>query len=346
MRLPSCVVAACLLAVPSFAAAEPVADFSRGKQLNVIIRAAPGGNYDQYLRLLARHFVDHVPGNPTAVPMNMPGGGGLTALNYTENVAPHDGTVITMVTQTTPMDQALGLDKNLKVDMRKLGWLGNMSDENSFLVTKAESATKNLEDAKLRETPLSATGAGGSEVVLVQIFNNVLGTRFKNILGYRSSPEMDLAMQRGETEGRITTNLRTLFATTNRSDYHVIIQAGVKKDPKYPNVPLLRELGQNKDDKLALDFISEVIALARPVATNSGVPPERVAALRRAFDETMKDPAFLAEAKQQDLDVSPWTGQELERVVNDILDTPAPIKERVRGAIQTSPAGEQRQGAK
>jgi tripartite-type tricarboxylate transporter receptor subunit TctC len=346
MRIPFCVAAACFLAAPSLASAEPVADFYRGKQLSVIIRAAPGGNYDQYLRLLARHFVRHVPGNPTAVPMNMPGGGGLTALNYTENVAPHDGTAITMVTQTTPMDQALGLDKNLKVDMRRLNWLGNMSDENTFLVTKAESATKTLEDAKLREATLSATGAGGSEVILVQVLNNVLGTKFKNILGYRSSPEMNLAMQRGETEGRVTTNLRALFATTDRSDYHVIVQAGIKKDPNYPNVPLLGELGRNDDDRLALAFISRVMALARPVATNSDVPPERLAALRGAFDETMRDPEFLAEAKLQDLDVSPWTGPELERIVKDILDTPAPIKERIRQALQSSPAGEQKRGEK
>ena len=342
MRLAFCLTAACLLVAPACAAADPVADFYRGKQLNVIIRAAPGGNYDQYLRLLSRHFVRHVPGNPTAVPMNMPGGGGLTALNYVENVAPHDGTVITMVTQTTPMDQALGLDRNLKVDMRKLGWIGNVSDENMFLVTNAGSPTKSLDDAKTRETALSATGAGGTEVILVQVLNNVLGTRFKNILGYRSGPEMNLAMQRGETEGRVTTNLRALFATTNRSDYNIPLQIGMKKDKENPKVPLLRELGTNPDDTLALDFISRVMSLARPVATNSDVPPERVAALRRAFEETMKDPEFLAESKMQDLDVSPWTGDELERVVSDVLTTPASIKDRIRQAIQTAPGEEKK----
>src|SRR5262245_46576753 len=152
-----------VVAGPTGSLADPVADFYRGKQLKVIIRAGPGGNYDLYLRLLARHIVRFIPGNPTAVPMNMPGGGGLTALNYFDKVAPHDGTALTMVTQTQPMEQALGLDRS-KIDMRALNWIGNMSDENLFVVTRRASSTRTLEDARQRETTLAATGAGGSEV--------------------------------------------------------------------------------------------------------------------------------------------------------------------------------------
>ncbi len=128
MRIRCLLATAFLLGLPSIAVADPIAEFYEGKQIRFIIRAAPGGNYDLYMRLLARHIVRFIPGKPAAVPVNMPGGGGLTALNYTVNVAPHDGTVLTMVTQTTPMDQALGLDKNLKIDMRTLRWIGNMSD--------------------------------------------------------------------------------------------------------------------------------------------------------------------------------------------------------------------------
>jgi tripartite-type tricarboxylate transporter receptor subunit TctC len=317
------------------AAADPISDFYRRKQLKIVIRAAPGGNYDLYLRLLARHIVRYIPGNPTALPMNMPGGGGLTALNYAVNVAPHDGTVITMVTQTTPMDQALGLDKNLKVDMRRLNWLGNMSDENMFLVTTKASPTRTLADARRRETPLAATGAGGVEVMMVSVLNNVLGTKFKNVLGYRSSPEMNLAMERGEAEGRMTTNLRALFAGApgGAADFNVVIQAGMKKSPDELKVPLMREETRDENEKLVLDFFSRVLALARPVATNDDVPVERVAALRRAFDATMADPAFLAEAKQQDLDISSWKGDELQRVVTGIVDTPAPLLARIRQVI-------------
>ncbi len=227
-----------------------------------------------------------------------------------------------MVTQTQPMDQALGLDKS-KIDMRTLNWIGNMSDENLFLVTRRSSATKTLDDAKQRETTLAATGAGGSEVMLVSILNQFLGTRFKNIIGYRNSPEMNLAMERGETEGRITTNLRALFASQRRTAPPASTSSfrpACRKDKDQPNVPLLRNLARSPNDKLVFDFISRTMALARPVATNDNVPPERVEALRRAFDATMKDADFLAEAKQQDLDISPWTGEELQKTVVEIVN--------------------------
>jgi tripartite-type tricarboxylate transporter receptor subunit TctC len=337
MRAPGLIAVAALLLLPTPLHAEATTDFYAGKQLRFIIRAAPGGNYDLYMRTLARHMVKYIPGKPEAVPVNMPGGGGLTALNYTVNVAPHDGTVLTMVTQTTPMDQALGRDKALTIDMRKLNWIGNISDENLFLVTTRASATKSLADATKRVTPLAATGAGGVEVILASALNSALDTKFRNILGYRSGPEMNLAMQRGEAEGRTTTNLRALFAASPKgaADFNVIVQAGLRKAPDHPDVPLMRELARNADQKVVLDFISRTLSLGRPVATNQNVPQERVAILRKAFDAAVRDPEFLAEARKQDLDISPWTGAELQQVVVDIVDTPADALARIRRAIES-----------
>ena len=160
-------MATALFLAPTCALADAIADFYKDKKVQFIIRAAPGGNYDLYLRLLARHMMRHIPGNPTALPVNMPGGGGRTALNFFDQVAPHDGTALTMVTQTVPMDQALRFDPNLKTDMRKLNWLGNMSDENMFLVMTRKAATQSLQDATRRDTILASTGTGGSEVFLV-----------------------------------------------------------------------------------------------------------------------------------------------------------------------------------
>jgi tripartite-type tricarboxylate transporter receptor subunit TctC len=336
MRFVRMIAFGIALFAPVLAVADSVADFYAGKQISFIIRAAPGGNYDLYLRTLARHMMRHIPGSPTAVPMNLPGGGGLTALNYFDKVAPQDGTAITMVTQTAPMDQVLGLDKS-KIDMGKLNWLGNMSDENLFLVTTRASATKTISDAKARETPVAATGAGGTEGILASIMNAVIGTRLKNIFGYRSGPEMTLALQRGEAEARWTTNLRSLFAgaPSGAAGFNVVLQVGLKADASYPKVPLLRELGSDPSGTVVLDFISRVMALARPVATTAATPPDRVAALRRAFDATMKDPEFLADAKRQDLSISPWTGSELQKVVADILATPAPVRDRIKQAIQS-----------
>jgi tripartite-type tricarboxylate transporter receptor subunit TctC len=340
--------------VSSLAAADEIADFYRGKELQIIIRANPGGNYDTYSRLLGRHIVKHIPGNPTAVPRNMPGGGGLTALNYVTNVAPKDGTVLTMVTASMPMDQALGRNKRLTTDMRKLNWLGNMSDENLFLVTTSKSPAKTLDDVKRRETAMAATGSGGVESIVVALLNNTLGTKFKNIYGYRSSPEMNLSMERGETEGRMTTNLRALYAAAatrpgskGAADYNVILQIGMEKAKEYPNVPLLRELAQGADDKLVFDFLSRSVSLARPIATNQDVPPARVAALRKAFDATMKDPEFLADAKKMQLDITETNGADLQAAVAAIVDTPRPVLDRIAEALATgAPSAERPKPAK
>ena len=204
------------LVVPSPASADPIEDFYRGKQIKLYVRAAPGGNYDVYSRILGRHITRFIPGNPNVMPINMPGGGGIVALNYVANVAPRDGTVLTMITQSFPMDQALGLDKTLKVDLRTLNWIGNMSDTNEFFFTAKNSPTKTLDDARRRETVIAATGVGSIVTRLAALYNNTLGTKFKVIYGYPSGPDMTLALERGEVEGRSTSNPQVLGPTQGR----------------------------------------------------------------------------------------------------------------------------------
>jgi tripartite-type tricarboxylate transporter receptor subunit TctC len=322
------------------AAAEPVADFYRGKLIKIYIRAAPGGNYDIYSRLLGRHIARFIPGNPSVLPINMPGGGGLVALNYVANVAPRDGTVITMITQSFPMDQALGLDKNLKVDLRSLNWIGNMSDTNEFFFTAKSSPTKTLQDARLRETPVAATGAGSIMTQLAAVYNNMLGTRFKVIYGYPSGPDMTLAMERGEVEGRSTSNPQVLGPSKAEvaAKYNFLIQAGMRKLADYEEVPLLRELAANAEQQAVFDFISKAVVVARPIATNPGVPPERVAALRRAFDAAMADPLFRDEARRENLDIGTRSGEELQAMVAEMLATPPSILAKVAQAIQIKSA--------
>src|SRR5258705_1190096 len=219
------------LAAP--AAAEPVADFYRGKQIRIFIRHGAGGNYDIYSRLLSRHMTRFIPGNPMIVPVNMPGGGGIVALNYVANAAPRDGTVLSMITQTFPTDQALGLEKNLKVDMRTLNWIGNMSNTNEFLYTAKSSPTRTLDDARRRETIVAATGLGSIMTQLAAVYNSVLGTKFKVIYGYPSGPDMTLAMDRGEVEGRSSSNPQVFAPTAAEvlAKYNFIIQAGMRKIP-------------------------------------------------------------------------------------------------------------------
>jgi len=333
-----------VLAIPVLparvAAAEPVADFYRGKQIKIYIRAAPGGNYDIYSRLLGRHLARFIPGNPSVLPINMPGGGGLVALNYVANVAPRDGTVITMITQSFPMDQALGLDKNLKVDLRSLNWIGNMSDTNEFFFTAKASPTRTLQDARTRETPVAATGVGSIMTQLAAVYNTMLGTRFKVIYGYPSGPDMTLAMERGEVEGRSTSNPQVLGGSKAEvaAKYNFLIQAGMRKLADYQEVPLLRELAGNAEQQAVFDFISKAVVVARPIATNPGVPPERVAALRRAFDAAMADPLFLDEARRENLDIGTRSGEELQAILAEMLATPPSILAQVAQAIQIKSA--------
>ena len=344
-RLPAALTSAItiglwvILAAPP-AVAEPVADFYRGKQIKIYIRAAPGGNYDVYSRLLGRHIARFLPGNPSVLPVNMPGGGGLVALNYVARVAPRDGTVITMITQSFPMDQALGLDKNLKVDLRTLNWIGNMSETNEFFYTNKASPTKTLEDARRRETPVAATGAGSIMTQLAAVYNNMLGTRFKVIYGYPSGPDMTLAMERGEVEGRSTSNPQVLGPSKAEvaAKYNFLIQAGLRKLADYQEVPLLRELAGTAEQQAVFDFVSKAVVVARPIATNPGVPPERVAALRRAFDAAMADPLFLDEARRENLDIGTRSGEELQAILAEMLATPPSILAQVAQAIQIKSA--------
>ncbi|HEY4403999.1 MAG TPA: hypothetical protein VGN55_05030 [Xanthobacteraceae bacterium] len=339
-RLRSTLISASAVALAALAAApalaEPVADFYRGKQLKLYIRAAPGGNYDVYSRLIGRHMVRFLPGNPGVLPVNMPGGGGLVALNYVANVAPHDGTVLTMITQSFPMDQVLGLNRTLKVDLRTLNWIGNMSATNEFFYTAAASPTKTLQDARGRETPVAATGAGSIMTQLAALYNNMLGTRFKVIYGYPSGPDMTLAMERGEVEGRSTSNPQVLGASKAEvaAKYNFLIQTGLRKLPGYEEVPLLRDLAVDADQQAVFDFISKAVVVARPIVTNPGVPPERVAALRAAFDAAMADPDFIREAQLMALEISATSGQDLEKIIADMLGTPPAVLAKIAKAIE------------
>lgn len=324
-------IAACL-AAPVPGAADPIADFYNGKQLKVVIRAATGGSYDTYSRILTRYLTKHLPGNPVAVPVNMPGGGGLKALEYVAKVGPKDGTVITMVSQSFPMDQALQLNKALDTDLRTLNWIGNMSEQNQILYTSPMSATKTLDDAKRRETVIGATGIGSTSTQLMAIYNNAIGTKIKIIYGYPGGAEIALAVERGELEGRSTTSPPPPFKMPDGSigQLNFLIQTGLKKHADYPNVPLLTDFAKNAEEKEVLDLISKASAVSRPFAVANGVPKERVDALRRAFEAAMKDPEFIAEASRMDMEIGLTKGEDLQKIVSDIISAPPAVLERLK----------------
>ncbi len=327
------------LAIVGAARADAVEDFYRGKTLQMVIRSQAGaGGYDSYARLLARHIGRNIPGNPRVVPVNMPGGGGIVAANYIARVAPKDGTILTIVSQGLATDQALGLNASFQADLREFNWVGNMSDSNQILAVWHTSPTKTLEDARKRETTIGTTQAGSISQQLSAFYNNVLGTKLKIVFGYPDGHDVDLAMQRGEVEGRGT---NTWASYVSISPHFVaqkmivpLLQVGLRKDPALPDVPLLRDLARGPADQPLLDFMSKAVAVGRPIATTPGVPPERVATLRRAFDLTLKDPLFIAEAEKERAEISAMTGAELAGLIADLISAPADIKARVKEAIQ------------
>ena len=327
---------ALLLGVCGQAAAQ--ADFYKGKQIRFVIRTTPGGDYDQYSRLFARFMGKHIPGNPALIPVNMPGGGGITAANYMAQVAPRDGTVIGIVSQGLAADQALGMSPQLKADLREFHWIANIVYSNQLLVVWHTSPTKTIEDAKKRVTTIGTTGAGSASVQYPAFYNNVLGTKFKIVFGYPGGQHIDLAMERGEVEGRGTNPYSGWMASKPtwipQKLIIPLIQAGLEKEPALPDVPLILDQPVKAEDKPLLRFMAEASTVGRPLATTPGVPAERVAALRASFAETLKDPEFIAAAKQENLEINPMTGDRLQQIIFGLLNAPQDVRERMKVALE------------
>jgi tripartite-type tricarboxylate transporter receptor subunit TctC len=322
------------------AAADAVKDFysGQGKKMQFVIRSTPGGGYDLLTRLLARHLGRFIPGNPNITPVNMPGGGGIVAANYLYLIAPKDGTVLEIISQGLTVDQALGLSPQLKADMKKLNWIASVVNSNQLLVTWNTSKTKNLDDARKRETTIGSTGAGSVSVQLPALYNNVLGTKFKIIFGYRGGHAIDLAMERGEVEGRGTNPYTDWMAAKPtwipQKKIIPIIQVGLKKEEALPEVPLLLDQKVSAEHKPVVEFMSKAATLGRPLATTPGVPKERVAALRKAFFEMIKNPRFIEDAKRSNSTIRPQSGDDLAALVASIIDTPQEVKDRVKSVLR------------
>ena len=349
MRKPLGVLPASLLTICLFVfggqplRADPVSDFYAGKQIQFIVRTTPGGDYDLLSRVLAQFMGKYIPGHPSFIVNNMPGGGGITAANYMAEVAPHDGTVIGIVSQGIPVDQTLHLSPPLRANMRTFNWIANVNFSNQLLVVWNTSPTKTLEDAKKRETLIGTTGAGSASVQYPAFFNNVLGTRFKIVFGYPGGREIDLAMERGEVEGRGINPYDGYMASepTWIPEKKVIplIQVGPEKEPALPDVPLLSDQPVKPEDRALLEFMSQSSAVGRPLATTPDVPAERVAALRAAFEATIKDEEFKATIAAQHLNTRWMAGDKLQSLIYNLLSAPADVRDRMKIALE--PKGSQ-----
>jgi tripartite-type tricarboxylate transporter receptor subunit TctC len=323
--------AVAIMLAPAAARADNVADFYKGKTINIIVGFGPGGGYDAYARLLARYYGKHIPGHPSIVVQNMTGGGSVRAANHVYAVAPKDGTVIAAVNQNMPMYQLLG-GEGARFDSARIQWLGSMAHSNGTLYTWHDTNVRTLDEAKTRSLPLGGTGTTSDSHIFPNVINTLLGTKFDVVNGYPDGNAIDLALERGEVKGRGGNSWASV--TTNKKQWvdekkiNILVQIGFKPEPDLPNVPLLVDIVKDPDEKQIVSVISlpTVIGFAHWVAPE--VPKERVAALRAANTETQKDPDFLAEAKKMGQLIRPQSGEEVEALVQKAASTTKPVLER------------------
>ena len=310
-------------------------DFYSNRQITLLIGNNAGTSYDVSARLVGRHIGRLIPGAPTIVPKNMPGASGLIATNHAVNIAPQNGSVLVAALQTIPLRQVLG-DENVKFDAAKLHWVGNPATSVNVIVTWHTSPVKTIADGKARGAQMGATTRDAASGVEVALANNLLGTRFKLVSGYKGN-DIDLAMERGEVDGRAGQSWDGWKLTkpdwVRDKRLNVLVQLGLTRAKDLPDVPLIRELASTEEQKLILDLFAIPIALGRPLFVGPGVPDDRVALLRAAFRATMSDPQFVAEANKLNLDVDPIYGDELQTLVQRMLATPADTVAKAQDAM-------------
>jgi tripartite-type tricarboxylate transporter receptor subunit TctC len=316
-------------------AQSAVADFYRGKTINVLIGTVVGGEYDLHTRLVARFMGKHIPGNPNMVPQNMAGGGGIVMANYLYNVPPKDGTYIGVINNAYPLAQALK-DPTVKFDTSKFHWLGTIAPTIETMAVWHTAGVRTLEEARQKEVVIGATGKGSITYTFPKLINELLGTRFKIVLGYRGGNDVNGAMERGEVGGR--DNTWSSWKSTKphwlaNKQIYIIAQGGITaKD--LPGVPNVEDVARNDDDRKIFRLFVTGAKLGRPLITTPSVPADRFEALRKAFLDTMKDPDFLAAAAKAKVEVEPIPGVELQKMVAELLATPPPLLDRARKLVE------------
>jgi len=318
------------------ARADPVADFYRGRTVTLVIGYSAAGGYDTYARVVARHLGDHIPGHPAILPQNMEGAGSLRAANWLYNAAAKDGSVIGMVARGMAMEPLIGRS-HAQFDSRKFSWIGSGTNEVSTCVTWHESAVKTWADALKIPFTVGGEGSGSDPDIFATVVRNVFGVKLRLVSGYPGSAEVALAIERREVDGRCGWSYSSL--RQQRPDWitnkqvNILVQLALAKTPELPDVPLITDFATTERQRQILRLVFSRQAMARPFTAPPGIPADRKAALRKAFDETMKDPAFLAEAKQRSLEVNPVSGAEIDALIGDLYRSPPDVVAEVRASI-------------
>jgi len=331
------IVLLCLLVAVSAgdAMAQTPAAFA-GKIVTMYIGFGPGGGYDMWARVVAAHIGKHLPGNPTVTPENLPGGGSYRAAGFMYNVAPKDGTAIALIARDAALGPLTGAP-GAQFDATKLSYLGTPAIETNICIANNTAAVKTAHDLTEKELIVGDTGPGTGTHTYPLALNNILGMKFKPVGGYTSSATVFLAMERGEVDG-ICESLDSV--NVRKPDWiasgtvSVLFQGGIKPNPTLKNVPFVIDLATKPEDKQAIEFLYAGQGIGRPFIAPPGLPPERLKMLRDAFDATMTDPEFIAEANLRKLTIDPENGEQLEALIKKTYATPPPIIDRVAKLIQ------------
>jgi tripartite-type tricarboxylate transporter receptor subunit TctC len=303
--------------------------------VHVLVGVAAGGDYDAHARLIARHIGKYIPGNPTVIPENMTGAGGLKMANYLYEIAPKDGTYIGVIGNYVPALQASG-GRGLTLDAGRFNWLGSLTRETQTMAVWHTTGVKTVEDARQREIVAGASARGAITYSYPAFMNTFFGTRFRIVTGYTGGNDINLAMERGEVEAR--TNSWQSWKVNRpewlRTGKITIIAHGGRQTDELRHVPTVVELARNDDDRRVIELLMLGPDLGRPFAAPPGVPPERVAALRQAFAATTRDSELLAEVAAARMELDPVGGEEMQTRIVNVLNTPKTVAERARDYLQ------------
>jgi tripartite-type tricarboxylate transporter receptor subunit TctC len=308
--------------------ADDIADFYKGKQVNLILSAGSGGGFNEYGRTFANHVRKHLPGAPNIVVQSMTGAGGIVATNHLYNNAPQDGTAIGFVHSAMVSADVLIPDK-VRFDTNKIQWIGSMDSDSGYCMSWHTTPVKTYTDLKSAKIVMGSAGAGSTQDIHARILKRLWAPGVQVVSGYKDGVEVYLAMERGEVDGRCGVPISSLAST--RPDWlkekkvNILVLFGLEKDKRYPDVPTILELVQDPKAKAALELILSVRTVARPVLAPPGVPAARVAAWRKAFMDTMRDPAFIAEASERNLTLDPVDGERMQGMVKKMHDYPTDI---------------------
>jgi tripartite-type tricarboxylate transporter receptor subunit TctC len=322
------------VAMPWLAAvaqAQTVAEFYKSHPITMLVGSGAGGGYDLYARAFARHWTNHIPGQPVIIPKNLPAAAGLAAASTLYNGVERDGSVIGAFTNGAPMDPLFG-NPGAHYDALQFNWLGSIGKLENVCATWHTSAVKTIAAAREREVVVAAAGATSNSALVPKMLNALIGTKFKVISGYDPGSGLTMAVEGGEAEGVCGLSWSTMKAARPRwikdKLLNVIVQMGLTRLSDLPDVPSALDLVKNADDRQVMELILVRQEAGRPFAAPPGTPADRVAALRQAFEETLVDPDFVAEADKMQLEIEPMTGAEIEKMLANAYAAPKDIVQR------------------